>query len=355
MAKTGPRKIQTYSVEFKLKAVKLSHQPGVQVKDVAESLCIHPFMLSRWRKEARDGVLVGTAPKIDTEAVAELQRLQDVERTSAGARPPKKSHSVCFGSKAQVFAFIQANRQTLSVQVMCQRYGVSRSGFYARQKRALCARHGSDAAMIELITLAHTRSGHRYGSPRITKALRQAGHVVGRGRVARLMRKVALQGRGNHLFRRKGKTLEFFSAVDNVVRGQDIQRVNQFWVGDVTYLKVAGQWRYLAVVMDRFSRRIIGWALGKRRTAALTIAALQRAIRLRKPPSGVFFHSDRGVEYGSRLYKQALSKHSFDQDPPLRQSLRSYFSFYNQDRLHSSLAYQPPGVFEKSHLTLTVH
>ncbi len=271
---------------------------------------------------------------------------------------------------------------------MCQRYGVSRSGFYARQKRALCARHGSDAAMIELITLAHTRSGHRYGSPRITKALRQAGHVVGRGRVARLMRKVALQGRGNHLFRRKGKTLEFFSAVDNVVRGQDIQRVNQLWVGDVTYLKVAGQWRYLAVVMDRFSRRIIGWALGKRRTAALTIAALQRAIRLRKPPAGVFFHSDRGVEYGSRLYKQALSKHGFiqsmnrpgsmndnahmesffhtlkleglykmrfDQDPPLRQSLRSYFSFYNQDRLHSSLAYQPPGVFEKLHLTLTVH
>ena len=74
------------------------------------------------------------------------------------------------------------------------------------------------------------------------------------------MRKAALQGRGNHLFRRKGKTLEFFSAVDNVVRGQDIQRVNQLWVGDVTYLKVAGQWRYLAVVMDRFSRRIIGWA-----------------------------------------------------------------------------------------------
>ena len=80
MAKNGPRKIQAYSVEFKLKAVKLSHQPGVQVKDVAESLCIHPFMLSRWRKEVRDGVLVGPDPPIDTEAVAELQRLQDVER-----------------------------------------------------------------------------------------------------------------------------------------------------------------------------------------------------------------------------------------------------------------------------------
>jgi transposase InsO family protein len=271
---------------------------------------------------------------------------------------------------------------------MCQRYGVSRSGFYAKQKRTEAARHGSDAAMIKLITQAHAASGDRYGSPRITKALRQYVHLVGRGRVARLMRKAAIQGRGNHLFRRKGKTLEFFSAVDNVVRGQDIQRIDQLWVGDVTYLKVAGQWRYLAVVMDRFSRRIIGWALGKRRTSSLTIAALQRAIHLRKSPAGVFFHSDRGAEYGSRLYKQALNKHGFiqsmnrpgsmndnahmesffhtlkieglykmhfDQDPPLRQSLRSYFSFYNEDRLHSALAYQPPGVFEKSHLTPTVH
>jgi putative transposase len=271
---------------------------------------------------------------------------------------------------------------------MCQRYGVSRSGFYARQKRALCARAGSDAAMTQLIIQAHAKSGHRYGSPRITKALCKLGHRVGRGRVARLMRKAALQGRGNHLFRRKGKTLEFFSAVDNVVRGQDICRPNQLWVGDVTYLKVAGQWRYLAVIMDRFSRRIIGWALGKRRTAALTITALKHAVRLRKPQPGVFFHSDRGVEYGSRLFKQALATHGFiqsmnrpgsmndnahiesffhtlkleglykmrfDQDRPLRHSLRQYFAFYNRDRLHSSLAYQSPGVFETNHLTHTVH
>ncbi len=80
MAKPGPKKIKSYSVEFKLSAVKMSNQAGVQVKDVAESLCIHPFMLSRWRKEVRDGVLVGPEPKINTQAVAELQRLQDVER-----------------------------------------------------------------------------------------------------------------------------------------------------------------------------------------------------------------------------------------------------------------------------------
>jgi transposase len=80
MAKTGPRKINSYTLEFKLTAVKMSSESGVQVKDVAESLCIHPFMLSRWRKEVRDGVLVGPDPKLDTQAIAELRRLQDVER-----------------------------------------------------------------------------------------------------------------------------------------------------------------------------------------------------------------------------------------------------------------------------------
>jgi len=80
MAKTGPRKLHKYTLEFKLKAVSMSNAPGVLIKDVAEALCIHPFMLSRWRKEVRDGVLSGQAPPLDTESVAELKRLRDVER-----------------------------------------------------------------------------------------------------------------------------------------------------------------------------------------------------------------------------------------------------------------------------------
>lgn len=80
MAKSGPRKLHKYELEFKLKAVKMSDEPGVLIKDVAESLCIHPFMLSRWRKEVRDGVLAGPMPELDTAAVSELKRLRDVER-----------------------------------------------------------------------------------------------------------------------------------------------------------------------------------------------------------------------------------------------------------------------------------
>ena len=272
---------------------------------------------------------------------------------------------------------------------MCRHFGVSRSGFYARLRRAPSARASSDAAHQALVVAAHAQSGFRYGSPRVTKLLRRQGHIIGRGRVARLMRMAGLQGLGNHLFRRKGRTMDFFSAVPNTVRGQAITRINQLWVGDVTYLKVAGQWRYLAVVMDRFSRRILGWSLGPRRTSSLTIAALNQALKRRRPPPGVYFHSDRGVEYGSRTFKNKLKRHGFiqsmnrpgsmndnahmesffhslkieglykqrfDSEPPLRGSLQSYFHFYNQQRLHSSLQYLPPAAFESMDLTQpTVH
>ena len=272
---------------------------------------------------------------------------------------------------------------------MCRHLGVSRSGFYARRLRPASARSLDDAALQPLIAQAHEQSRQRYGSPRVTKLLHLQGHAVGRGRVARLMRLSGLQGHGNHLFRRKGRTLEFFSAVPNTVRGQAISRIDQLWVGDVTYIKVAGQWRYLAVVMDRFSRRVLGWSLGPRRTATLTIAALKQALKNRQPPPGTYFHSDRGVEYGCHAFKDELKRHGFiqsmnrpgsmndnahmesffhslkieglykqrfDADKPLRASLQSYFHFYNQQRLHSSLLYQPPAAFESMHLTQpTVH
>jgi putative transposase len=273
--------------------------------------------------------------------------------------------------------------------MMCEHYRVSRSGFYSRQARAPSARAQSDAELTTLITQVHQDVKGRYGSPRVTKFVRQQGHSVGRGRVARLMRQAGLQGISNHLFARNGHIYDRLTAAPNNILAKQITKTNQVWVGDVTYLKVAGKWRYLAVVMDRFSRRILGWGLAARRTAALTCAAMTNALRNRPVTEGIHFHSDRGSEYAARAFKNKLRRHGFIQsmnrpgsmndnahmesffhslkieglyrqkfntEQPLRSSLYSYFHFYNEQRLHSSLEYLPPVSFERKHLTqLCVH
>ena len=156
-------------------------------------------------------------------------------------------------------------------------------------------------------------------------------------------------------------------------------RADQVWVGDVTYLQVRGQWRYLAVVMDKFSRRVLGWSLDTTRDVTLTRAALFQALRKRNPGPGLVFHSDRGVEYAAHAYRAIMSRqgftqsmnrpgqindnahmesffHSmkseyihgktFDTDEQLRQTVRRYISFYNHSRIHTSLSRMPPVTFE---------
>jgi len=269
---------------------------------------------------------------------------------------------------------------------MCQRMKVSRSGFYAWQQRGPSARSHDDAQLLAQIHRAHQASRGFYGSPRVTWLLRHQGWFVGRGRVARLMRLARLQGHGNGLFRRKQPLLRFFAKVPNQILDLQITEPNRIWHGDVTYLKVAGAWRYLAVVMDRYSRRIVGWSISTQRTAALTIDALRQAIRARKPRPGTYFHSDRGIEYAALDFKAKLRQHGFVQsmnrpsnmndnahmesffhslkveglfrqkfesDRQLSEAVIDYIQFYNQQRLHSSLGFVPPAAYERGSLTAT--
>jgi putative transposase len=279
-----------------------------------------------------------------------------------------------------VFAFLEANRNAFPVSMMCRRFGVTRAGFYAWRKRRPSARTASDADMTERILAVFEEAKGLYGSPRVTRELGLQGVPVGRRRVARLMRLAQVQGRSARLYRRsRVGQKKFYRAHPNMIHGVTTDRPNRLWVGDVTYVRVAGRWRYLAVVMDRHSRKVLGWSLGRNRDASLTRRALAHAVRRRRPSPGVTFHSDRGIEYAAFELGEALSRlgflqsmnrprqmndnahmesffHSlktewlfgktFQTESELRAALFDYIRFYNQRRLHSSLGYLSPAVFE---------
>jgi len=257
---------------------------------------------------------------------------------------------------------------------------VTRAGFYAWQSRGASPRAQENAALVKQITQIHQASRRLYGSPRVHHELQTNGVRVGENRVARLMRDHGIRARVATLRYTVPNMKRFFGSLPNRQYEHPAAAPDQVWVGDITYLKVGSVYRYLAVVMDRCSRRIVGWAFGRQKNVVLTLRALNHAVGNRRPPAGLIFHTDRGIEYAANAFRERLAQlgithsmnrpgkvtdnafmesffHSmksetihvcsFSEDNQMLSVLRSYIPFYNRSRIHSALNYVSPATYEQ--------
>ncbi len=207
------------------------------------------------------------------------------------------------------YQFIEQHKQEFPVVVMCQVLNVSESGFYAWRKRPACQRQREDAQLTGEIRQVFESHRHRYGSPRIHAELREQGRSISRKRVARLMREAALYAKRK---RRRVKTTN--SNHSNPVAANLLQRdftatePNKKWITDVTYIATAQGWLYLAVVLDVYSRLVVGWSMSAQCDEELVERALRMALARRRPQRGLIHYSDRGSQYTSHAYRRLLKE-----------------------------------------------
>jgi putative transposase len=206
------------------------------------------------------------------------------------------------------FGFIQTERATYPVRALCRNLVVSASGFYAWCRRGLSARAQKDAGLKVEIRAAHAASGKRYGSPRVHADLMADGAHIGRKRVARLMREEGLAGQRKRRFRVTTDSRHSYPVAPNLLaRNFTAAAPDKVWVTDITYIWTREGWLYLAVILDLYSRRVVGWALDSYIDRTLAIDALSMALSTRCPEPGLIHHSDRGVQYASGDYQKQLT------------------------------------------------
>jgi transposase InsO family protein len=282
-----------------------------------------------------------------------------------------------------VFAAVEqiAIGEGFGISGICEVLAVSRSGFYAWQFRGLSARDRRDEELMPMIREIFHQHRRRYGARRIAMELSHRGASCGVARVAKLLEKQGLRAIQPKSFTpRTTNSRHRLGYSPNLLRdGAAPQSVNAVWVGDITYIPLrGGRFGYLSVLMDLFSRRIVGWEYQESMTEALTLASLRKAITGRQPPAGLIHHSDRGGQYASTEYRQVLRRagmrqsmsdaencydnafmescfgtlktelelSEFDDSLEAVRELSRYVSYYNLDRRHSSLGYLTPAEFE---------
>ena len=280
------------------------------------------------------------------------------------------------------FAFVHAEKASFPVALMCRHMKVSRAGYYAWIGRSESERTNADRLLAAEIAAVHEESRRRYGAPRVHEELRALGRRVGRKRVARLMREQKLAARRRRRFVRTTDSTHSHPVAPNVLeRNFSPPEPKCSWVGDITYIWTAEGWLYLAILLDLFSRRVVGWATSEKIDSELVLSALGSALHGERNVEGLMHHSDRGSQYASAEYQRALDGRGiwcsmsrkgncwdnavaesffsslkmelvhdicFMSRAEAKAALFEYIEvFYNRKRRHSSLGYVSPLEYER--------
>lgn len=289
--------------------------------------------------------------------------------------------------KKAKFEFIAVFSATWGVSLMCSALGVTRQGYYAHRKRGVSAHSARDAELTAVIGEEFESSRRLYGSPKILQCLRRRGVRTSRKRIARLMAESGWRGATRSAARRgdaEKRASKKESAPDLVKRRFEADGPNRAWFADITYVRTYQGWLYLAVIMDIWSRKVVGWSMSPRMTAELADDALKMAIARRSPHEGCIHHSDHGSQYVSLLIGKTMEESgirpsmgsvSSPWDNAVTESLMGIIKsecvhartfktreeasleifeyiecFYNRVRMHSALGYLSPEEYEKKHM-----
>lgn len=285
-----------------------------------------------------------------------------------------------------IFEYIRDHRYLGSLKWLCGMLGVSRSGYYAWLNRDFSVRERRNAELLAEIRAVHRQFKGRYGRPRITDELKDQGIDCGYNRVGRLMQQDGLYGKPRRRRRQSTTNSDHKGLIyPNVLNQQfNVSTPNTVWVSDITYIPTQDGWLYLCIVLDLFSRKVVGWSLQASLSSTLTVQALKMATGQRCPPKGLVFHSDRGIQYANAQFQAHLSRagftqsmsrtgncydnavaesffgslkteevndHTYHTHEEAKNAVFEYIEGYNRSRRHSHNQNQSPDQFEKTRFT----
>ena len=274
-----------------------------------------------------------------------------------------------------------AEKAHFDVRLMCNVLGVSPSAYYEWEREQESQHEKRDAELLVLVRRIFVDFRGRYGAPRIHDKLAAQGVSVSRKRVARLMREAGLKAKSRRKYKATTDSNHSLPIAPNLLkRDFEVDRPNAVWVSDITYIWTRQGWMYLAVILDLYSRKVVGWSLAERMTASLICDAIDAAVRLRRPGEDLVFHSDRGSQYASKVFrrrlwryrmrqsmsrkgncwdnavaesffatlkKELIRNHAFETRAHARSEVFEYIEvFDNRQRSHSLLGYETPDGFE---------